>query len=394
LSGEGTSLEELIRQLSRFKHRLSGTARNSSAIETIRTILESFGFQARCDFFRVPGLLVHGMALNILALWIVFIVLKNYSLSLVLYGIVLVSFWGELTISFHFLRRLLPSHKTCNVETCITAESNAAKTIVVVAHHDTPKTGLLYNLGLAERLSLKLSRLPSPLNRFFLPPFVAAIFLGGALTIRPFSSLSTFYAVLTIFSMLILSITFLGVVQIGFSRSSPGGNDNGSGLVVLLELARRFSADKPRRNTLHLLASGAEEAGFFCVKAFMKTHKELDRRKTLFINVESVGGGELHWVTGEGNLQRVEYPRSGMALLDQLENNNAIPSLPRAPILAPTDASALAKKGFDVVTLIALKNGTVPLNYHKTSDTFDKLDTQALIKAADVIEKIIRYYCR
>lgn len=387
-----TSIEELIEQLSRFKHRLSGTAQNSSATEMIRTVLESFGFQPRFNYFRVPGLLVHGISLHILALWIVFFVLTNHCLSLVLYGIVLVSFWGELTFSFHFLRRLLPSHKSRNVETCVTEERSAVKTIVVVAHHDTPKTGLLYNLGLAERLSLKLSKLPSPLNKFFLPPFVAAIFLGGALMIRLLSSLSAFYAFLTIISMLVLSFTFMIVVQIGFSRSSPGANDNGSGLVVLLELARRFSADKPRRNTLHLLASGAEEAGFFGVKAFLKTHKELEPRKTLFINVESVGGGELHWVTSEGNLQRIEYPQSGISLLEKLENSNVIPSLPRAPILAPTDALALAKKDFDVVTLIALTKGTVPLNYHKISDTFDKLDTQTLTKATDVIEKIIRNF--
>jgi len=386
-------MEELIKQLSRFKHRLSGTALNASAAQTIRSILESFGFQAKCDSFRVPGLFVHGIALNILALLIVFVVLKNYPLSLILYGAFLLSFWGELTISFHLLRRLLPSHKTCNVEACVTEASNSEKTIVVVAHYDTPPTGFLYNSGLADRVSLRLSRLPFPLNKFFLPPLMAAILLGGALAIRPVTSLSTLYAVLSIISILILCIMLLNVVQIGFSRPSPGANDNSSGVLVLLELARRFGMDRPRRNTLHLLASGAEEAGFFGVKAFMKSHQELDRKNTLFINLESIGGGELHWVTSEGCLQQINYPQAGLVFIDELEKKSVIPSLPRAPIFAPTDATALAKKGFDFVTLIALKNKSAPMNYHKTSDTFDKLDIPTLTTAADVVEKIIRYYC-
>jgi Zn-dependent M28 family amino/carboxypeptidase len=185
----------------------------------------------------------------------------------------------------------------------------------------------------------------------------------------------------------------LNVVQIGFSRPSPGANDDGSGLLVLLELARRFGADKPHRDTLHLLASGAEEAGFFGVKAFMRSHKELDRENTLFINLESIGGGDLHWVTSEGCLQRIATPRAGLAVLDDLEKINVIPVLPRAPILSPTDSTALGKKGYNFVTLIALKDKSSPINYHRVTDTFDKLDIPTLMTAADVIEKLIRYYC-
>jgi len=386
-------MEELIKKLSQFPHRLSGSAPNSLAARTIRSIFESFGFQPQGDLFRVPGLLVHGIALNILALLSVFIFLKNYPVSLILYGIFLLSFWGELSISFHFLRRLLPTHKTCNVETCVTQERQAAKTIVVVAHYDTPPTGFLYNSGLADRLSRRLSRMPSFLNRFFLPPLVAAILLGGTLAMRPIAALSSLYAVLSALSILILCVMLLNVVQIGFSRPSPGANDDGSGLLVLLDLARRFGADKPHRNTLHLLASGAEEAGFFGVKAFMRSHKELDRENTLFINLESIGGGDLHWVTSEGCLQRIVTPRAGLALLDDLEMKNVVPVLPRSPILSPTDSTALGKKGYNFVTLIALKDKSSPINYHRVTDTFDKLDIPTLMTAADVIEKLIRYYC-
>lgn len=386
-------MEELIKKLSQFPHRLSGSAPNLSAAQTIRFIFESFGFQTKGDSFRVPGLFVQAIALNILALLSVFIFLKNYPLSLILYGIFLLSFWGELSISFHFLRRMLPSHKACNVETCVTEEKQAAKTIVVVAHYDTPPTGFLYNSGLADRISRQLSKMPSPLNRFFLPPLVAAVFLGGALAIRPVAALSLLYAVLSVLSILILCVMLLNVVQIGLSRPSPGANDNGSGLLVLLELARRFGATKPHRNTLHLLASGAEEAGFFGVKAFIRSHKELDRESTLFINLESIGGGELHWVTSEGCLQGIATPEAGLALLDDLEKKNVIPVFPRSPILSPTDSTALGKNGYNFVTLIALKDKSAPINYHRVTDTFDKLDIPTLTTAADVVDKMIRYYC-
>jgi Zn-dependent M28 family amino/carboxypeptidase len=218
----------------------------------------------------------------------------------------------------------------------------------------------------------------------------AAAALGAALAIRPIAALSALYASLTAVGAAVLLIMFLNVLQIGFSRPSPGGNDNGSGLLVLLEIARRLAGKPLRRTRVFLLATGAEEAGFFGIRAFLKAHPEFDLRTTLFINVDSIGGGHLHWAADEGCFQRIRTPRASLELLDRLEARQEIPALPRSSILSPTDATILGRKGFRFLTLIGLNNNSAPPSYHRIADTFDKLDRALLEAAADIIAAIAR----
>jgi Zn-dependent M28 family amino/carboxypeptidase len=174
------------------------------------------------------------------------------------------------------------------------------------------------------------------------------------------------------------------------SSPSPGANDNGSGILVLLELAERFSKEPSPHVSIRLLASGAEEAGFFGIKDYLKRHQELAKPETLFINLDCVGGGELHWAIGEGHLQQIPYPGAGLEALSELERRSGMAVLPRIPIVAPTDAGPVAKKGYKVLTLIGLDNKSIPPNFHKASDTFDRLDLAILKRAADIVELFIR----
>ena len=176
------------------------------------------------------------------------------------------------------------------------------------------------------------------------------------------------------------------------SKDSPGANDNGSGVLVLMELARRFSEKNPGNLLLTLLSTGAEEVGLTGIKNYIKQHPELNKENTLFINFECLGGGILHWATGEYYFRKINYPQKGIEVIQKMEQDEIIPELPKVPLISPTDASPLANKGFNVVTLIGLNQGVVPSNYHRIDDTFDKLDQSLLIKSADIVEELIRNY--
>jgi len=385
-------IEKYLNELSRFPHRMSGTRQDSQAADWIRDVFKTLGLETSAQRLFVPGRLAFGIALNIMACFAAFFfVNRPLALSFAAYGISLFSLWGELTFSFHFLRRIIPPHRSCNVEAAIAAGNGLKKTVVIMAHHDTPGTGLLYRGEVAGRVAPHLRNIPAPLGRIYFPPFLGALGLGLAVALRPLAWTRPISAVLTGLSAFLLCAVLFLVVQWGLSRPSTGANDNGSGILVLLELAERFSKRPAGNIAVSLLATGAEEAGFFGVKAFLKNHRETAGSDLFFINLDGVGGGELHWAIGEETLQRIPYPQTGLDLLSDVERKSGLAVLSRVPIAAPTDAGPVARMGFPVLTLIGLENGTIPPHFHQASDTFDRLDLRTLIRAADIVEQLVRH---
>ncbi|MCP5105923.1 MAG: Zn-dependent exopeptidase M28 [bacterium] len=376
-------MNNFIKQLSCFKHRLSGSPENSEAVGVIEEIFRSFGWVTIREGFRVHGHFAWGIIINLFPLLVIYILLReHYLLSLGLYAVVAVSFWGELSLSFHLLRWLIPAHGACNMEARFEGEDESKPLVIVLAHHDSPKTGLIYHEKLARPVARLLVRLPGIFRRIFLLPFVGVLMLGAGMVLRPVSWAQWVSPVFSYAAVFILALTLFFLIEWAFSAPSPGANDNGSGVLVLMELARRFSTVKPSGVSVRLLATGAEETGYFGIKAYMKRHKEeLKKRDPLFINLESIGGGELYWVTEEEFLGKFKYPAKGFAHLES--------SLRRASLIALTDGAPLAKAGFGVLTLIGLEDGAIPVNYHRVTDTFDRLDVENLSKAADIVEAII-----
>jgi hypothetical protein len=385
-------MEARQEQLSRFPHRLSGTDQNSRAADLILQAFESLGLKTEVERFKVPGQLAFGIALNVLVPLLVFYFLKKpYWLAMIVFGVSVASLWGELTFSFHLFRRVIPAHASRNVEGVIGGEARAKKTVVIVAHHDTAKTGWLYRASLADRLAPVLRKIPSPFNKIYFPPFLGTLGLGAALLLRPWQSAGQICGVLSAAFAGVLGIVLLVTIQWGLSKPSPGANDNGSGILVLLELAERFSKRPPADISVRFLATGAEETGFFGVKNYLRRHKEFDKRDTLFINLDSVGGGELHWAVGEATLENIAYPAQGLDILSEAERRSGGPVLPRIKINAPTDAGPVARQGYRVLTLIGLENESIPPNFHKASDTFDRLEPNVLKRAAEAVENFVRH---
>ncbi|MHA1732081.1 MAG: M28 family metallopeptidase [Promethearchaeota archaeon] len=74
-------------------------------------------------------------------------------------------------------------------------------------------------------------------------------------------------------------------------NESPGSNDNGSGVVAVLELARVFAADPPEHLTLVLVAFDAEEVGLVGSTAYAWAHgSDLARRGARMLSLDMVAG--------------------------------------------------------------------------------------------------------
>ncbi|MCC7009348.1 MAG: M28 family peptidase [Acidobacteria bacterium] len=77
--------------------------------------------------------------------------------------------------------------------------------------------------------------------------------------------------------------------------SSPGADDNGSGVAGLLEMARLL-AGRPRRRTIRLVSFGAEEQLSVGAATYVRAHRaEVSRRGRLMYNLDSYGS-HLGWL--------------------------------------------------------------------------------------------------
>src|SRR5690349_1102087 len=135
------------------------------------------------------------------------------------------------------LRRLLPRRTTYNV-ICELGGPSAAQTIVFIAHHDAPHTGVVFHPGpakIAGRLGLIEKTDTSP-------PLMWPVVGGPLLSGLGALSGKRWMAKL---GLLLSTGSLAAMTNIGACETVPGANDNGSSVVALLALARRFAAEPP-----------------------------------------------------------------------------------------------------------------------------------------------------
>jgi len=85
-------------------------------------------------------------------------------------------------------------------------------------------------------------------------------------------------------------------------KTSPGADDNGSGIGVMIELARYFKSIQNQLNfNLKFLALGAEEVGILGSRMYVLNHKEELQNCELLINLDKIGGdGGIYVETLDG----------------------------------------------------------------------------------------------
>lgn len=106
-----------------------------------------------------------------------------------------------------------------------------------------------------------------------------------------------------------------------------GADDNASGVVCLLALARAF-AGRPQRRTLRLISFGAEEQLSVGSAAYARAHRPTPREIGLAVNFDSVASPLGHWimsVAGDGHLARFAVTRLASLGLDVAPQPEIIP---------------------------------------------------------------------
>lgn len=162
----------------------------------------------------------------------------------------------------------------------------------------------------------------------------------------------------------------------------PGANDNASGVAVLLRLAEEL--DDLDHTALWFVATGCGESAPQGIQHFLGRYP-FPRDEAFFVNLESVGRGELTVVTAEGVL----WPHRSDATLIDLARRSEAKAAFRPFRAGSTSALVPLARGYRAVSLMTLEKG-LPANWHWPSDTSSQVEPEVLEQAVRLAASVAR----
>jgi Peptidase family M28 len=281
-------------------------------------------------------------------------------------------------------RRALPQRSAHHVIGELGPE-DAERTVVVMAHHDAAHTAFFFNPAITEAIGENAPWVFE--NKDTSPPLMwptvggpALVAAGAALGSRKLTGLGT----------LVSAGSAAFMAHIGASEVVPGANDNGTGCVAQLVLARAF-AERPPENTRILFLSTSEEALCEGMGLFMERHAvELPVDRTFFLCLDTVGSPNLLVLRGEGMLRLREYPAEALDLLDSTAEELGIDLFPNLRLRNATDGIFPLAAGFQCVSVASCNQWKNPSNYHWRTDTPENVDYETVGDAIRLSEAVIR----
>jgi hypothetical protein len=388
-TGIGTRSEELRAQVAALSgiHRPSASEGEREAAEWVAARFGALGAAARIDAERVHGDYWLPLALLTAAGAVAGIASRRGArrLGAAIAAAAAAGIWDDLTVGERYFRRLLPARRAYNVIAEL-GPTAAPRTVVLVAHHDAAHSGLIFH---PEIPAFAWRRFPALIERSDTsPPLMFPVFAGPALV-----ALGS--------ALRARRLTWLGTVlsggavpvfaDIGMRSVVPGANDNATGVIALLAVARAL-AERPTVNVrVMLVSTGSEESILEGMQAFVK--RRLHRfpvEDTFVLNVDTVGSPHLTAIRGEGMLKMYEYSRAALDLVDGTANELGIWLFPNLRLRNATDGLCALKAGYTTACLGSVTDYKAPSHYHWPTDTAENVDYSTLADAIRLCEAIVR----
>jgi len=260
-------------------------------------------------------------------------------------------------------------------------------TVVVIAHHDAPQTGFLFDQTLQKRVyehapSL-LERTKTPAPQWWIGLAGPLLTIAGALTRRRG------------FSRAALAIGAFGTAIVADVWRSPtvqGANDNLSGVATLVALAEMLEREPIADLRVLLVSCGAEETLQDGIRAFVARHRnELEPERTWFVNLDTVGSPHLVMLEAEGPVWMEEYAGPWLRdLVADCAQRLEIPLHRGYRARASTDSVIPSRAGYPTATLVSMTDWRSPANYHLPSDIPANLDYGTVAQATRLVYDVMR----
>jgi hypothetical protein len=272
------------------------------------------------------------------------------------------------------LTRGLSRRSSHNVVAAIEPTGPTARTLCLVAHMDTSRSGLIFHPRLvgwmtrwiaANSLLVLLSALLEPLAT---RSRLARLLLGSS---RAFLA----------GGLGLLAERELRGVDV------PGANDNASGCGVVVALAGRLAAKPLQSTRIVVLITGCEESGTLGARSFRDAH---DTDGWMFLNFDNVGGpGSVRFLRREGVITKWD---ADPGLIDAAAGVAARrPDLRMAPEDSPAgltyDSSPIHAAGGRALT-ISVQDGSIP-NLHWPTDVYENIDSNGVRRTFEAGVEIV-----
>ena len=204
-----------------------------------------------------------------------------------------------------------------------------------------------------------------------------------------------------------------GSLAVNSTEIHHGADDNASGVSAMLELARQFAKSKDNKRTLIFMAFGGEEEGLLGSKAYVNNPVFPLDKTVAMINLDMVGrlnegkltiggiGTAGEWkslvetknseIQGNVNLTPVSMPNMKniegvVGKASTAFSNNPFALQINEDGFGPSDHSSFYGKQIPVLFFFT---GT-HADYHKPSDTAEKINYDGLLKITNYVAEIVR----
>jgi len=172
----------------------------------------------------------------------------------------------------------------------------------------------------------------------------------------------------------------------------PGANDNLTAVAVLVALAEALARDPIDDLRVLLVSCGAEEVLQGGIYGFARRHfPALDRDRTWFVVLETLGSPNLIMLEGEGPIVMEDYhDKSFRDFIAHCAQKVDAPVRRGLRARYSTDAVIPNRAGYPTATLTSMNRYKALSNYHRLTDTPENVDFRTVRHALTVIEALAR----
>jgi hypothetical protein len=298
--------------------------------------------------------------------------------GVVIFLVGLVTMWGFQRAVPPFYQRLIARGDSQNLILRLPPEGTARRTVYLIGHLDTNKQRMM-------------APPPTPgLMRAMVPFSLLVALLGAASLALDLAAGREGIAWWQWVFAGVLAFSLIGLFSDERQPYIEGANDNATAVSVLLGMGEALRANPLQNTETVLLFTGCEEVPCVGMESYLKRHKP-PNEDTYWIDLEMVGTGDLCYITQHGISPLTTYrPHPEMvALADQAAEKH--PDLRVGPkgMLILEEVANLRRRGYRALCLAGYgEDGHLP-NWHRVSDTLDKIEPDTLSRAAQFTRAMV-----
>jgi len=171
--------------------------------------------------------------------------------------------------------------------------------------------------------------------------------------------------------------------------STPGGNDNASGVAVLLELARTYSKRQPYDTELWLVSTGAADAGGMGARKLLRRNRG-ELRGAYYIFMDGMGRGFPVAYRREGRLVAFRANRKLCACVRQVCDTHAHFNVSfRRNSMYLGEGFQFLSRGRKAMTVSTREDSRYPRFWRSTRDDYDNVDLRSLRLSLDFMIALV-----